>query len=72
MHVAQTLNKINLIMICIEFRVALTQKQDLGCFAGDPTYILVGEFGDEEFIRAAKARLGLDKPPHEQFLIYFL
>jgi peptide/nickel transport system permease protein len=37
---------------------------------GDPTYILVGEFGDEEFIRAAKARLGLDKPLHEQFLIY--
>lgn len=37
---------------------------------GDPTYILVGEYGDEEFIRAAKARLGLDKPLYEQFLIY--
>jgi peptide/nickel transport system permease protein len=37
---------------------------------GDPTYILVGEISDEEFIRAARARLGLDKPLHEQFLIY--
>lgn len=37
---------------------------------GDPTYILVGQIGDEEFIRAARARLGLDKPLHEQFLIY--
>ncbi|MBS7649083.1 ABC transporter permease [Candidatus Bathyarchaeota archaeon] len=37
---------------------------------GDPTYILVGEISDEEFIRAARARLGLDKPLHEQLLIY--
>lgn len=37
---------------------------------GDPTYILVGEYGDEAFIRAARERLGLDKPLHEQFLIY--
>lgn len=37
---------------------------------GDPTYILVGEIGDEEFVRAARARLGLDKPLPEQFLIY--
>ncbi len=37
---------------------------------GDPTYILVGEISDEEFIRAARARLGLDKPIHEQLLIY--
>jgi len=37
---------------------------------GDPTYILVGEIGDEKFIQAARARLGLDKPLYEQFLIY--
>ncbi|MGB9778169.1 MAG: ABC transporter permease [Candidatus Bathyarchaeales archaeon] len=37
---------------------------------GDPTYILVGEISNEEFIRAARARLGLDKPLHEQLLIY--
>lgn len=37
---------------------------------GDPTYILVGEISDEEFIRAARARLGLDKPLHEQLFIY--
>ncbi|MEM1584631.1 MAG: ABC transporter permease [Nitrososphaerota archaeon] len=37
---------------------------------GDPTFILVGEVGDEEFVRAARARLGLDKPLHERFLIY--
>lgn len=37
---------------------------------GDPTFILVGEVGDEEFVRAARARLGLDKPFHERFLIY--
>ncbi|MEM3397833.1 MAG: ABC transporter permease [Nitrososphaerota archaeon] len=37
---------------------------------GDPIFILVGEVGDEEFVRAARARLGLDKPLHERFLIY--
>jgi peptide/nickel transport system permease protein len=37
---------------------------------GDPIYIMVGEISDEEFIRSARARLGLDKPLHEQFLIY--
>lgn len=37
---------------------------------GDPTYILVGEVSNEEFIRNARARLGLDKPLHEQLLIY--
>ncbi|MCX8193025.1 MAG: ABC transporter permease [Nitrososphaeria archaeon] len=37
---------------------------------GDPTFILVGEVGDEEFVRAARARLGLDRPLHERFLIY--
>ena len=37
---------------------------------GDPTYFLVGEISDEEFIRAARERLGLDKPLHEQFFIY--
>ncbi|MEM4217804.1 MAG: hypothetical protein QXZ09_07250, partial [Candidatus Methanomethylicaceae archaeon] len=29
---------------------------------GDPTYILTGEIGDEEFIKATRARLGLDRP----------
>lgn len=37
---------------------------------GDPTYILVGEVGDESFIQAARERLGLNKPLHERFLIY--
>ncbi|MEM4613556.1 MAG: ABC transporter permease [Ignisphaera sp.] len=37
---------------------------------GDPTFILVGEVGDEEFIKTARARLGLDKPLHERFIIY--
>jgi peptide/nickel transport system permease protein len=37
---------------------------------GDPTYILVGEVGDESFVRAARERLGLDKPLYEQFVIY--
>ena len=37
---------------------------------GDPTYILVGEVGDESFVRAARERLGLDKPLYEQFIIY--
>jgi len=37
---------------------------------GDPTYFLVGEISDEEFIRATRERLGLDKPLHEQFFIY--
>jgi len=37
---------------------------------GDPTYILVGEVGDESFVRAARERLGLDKPLYTQFLIY--
>ncbi len=39
---------------------------------GDPTYILVGEVGDESFVQAARERLGLNKPLHEQFLIYIL
>jgi peptide/nickel transport system permease protein len=33
-------------------------------------YILVGEVGDESFVRAARERLGLDKPLYEQFVIY--
>lgn len=37
---------------------------------GDPTFILVGEVGDEEFVRATRARLGLDRPLHERFVIY--
>lgn len=37
---------------------------------GDPTYILVGEVGDESFVRAARERLGLDKPLYEQFVVY--
>jgi peptide/nickel transport system permease protein len=37
---------------------------------GDPTYILVGEVGDESFVRATRERLGLDKPLYEQFVIY--
>lgn len=37
---------------------------------GDPTYILVGEVGDESFVQAARERLGLNKPLHEQFIIY--
>jgi len=37
---------------------------------GDPTYILAGEIGDEEFIKATRSRLGLDRPIHERLLIY--
>lgn len=37
---------------------------------GDPTYILVGEITDEEFIRSMRAKFGLDKPLHEQLVIY--
>ncbi|MEM0441096.1 MAG: ABC transporter permease [Candidatus Caldarchaeum sp.] len=37
---------------------------------GDPTYVLVGEVGDEQFVRAARERLGLDRPIHERLIIY--
>lgn len=37
---------------------------------GDPIHILVGEVVSEEFILAVRARLGLDKPLYEQFIIY--
>jgi len=37
---------------------------------GDPTYFLVGEISNEEFIRAVRARFGLDRPLYEQFLVY--
>ncbi len=37
---------------------------------GDPTYILVGEVGDESFVKAMRERLGLDRPLYDQFVIY--
>lgn len=37
---------------------------------GDPTFVLVGEVGDEQFIKAARERLGLDRPIHERLFIY--
>jgi len=37
---------------------------------GDPTYVLVGEVSDEEFVRSMRAKFGLDRPLHEQLIIY--
>ncbi|MEM1610798.1 MAG: ABC transporter permease [Sulfolobales archaeon] len=37
---------------------------------GDPTYVLAGEVTDEKFIRSVREKFGLDKPLHEQLLIY--
>ncbi len=41
---------------------------------GDPMAILVGELGasNPEYVRIMRSRLGLDKPLHEQLIIYIL
>jgi len=40
---------------------------------GDPIIMLIGEFQtDEAYVQMMRARFGLDKPLHEQFLIYML
>lgn len=37
---------------------------------GDPTYVLAGNVNDESFIRSVREKFGLDRPLHEQLLIY--
>jgi len=37
---------------------------------GDPTYVLAGEVNDERFIRSIREKFGLDRPIHEQLVIY--
>lgn len=37
---------------------------------GDPVLIFAGEFGDEEYYAFMRKKFGLDKPIHEQLLIY--
>ncbi len=38
--------------------------------AGDPTYLYVSERATAEEVAAARAKLGFDKPLHEQYLTY--
>ena len=38
--------------------------------AGDPTYLYVSERATAEEVAAARAKLGFDKPLHEQYLAY--